>query len=121
MKPSNRHPSTVETEQIYSLGAFIGVFLFFEVTKNMIGSLKIHFFPRTCKRVVYHYIKRRNKQGPKNHQGTRITLRRPKRNKQKLIHLENKLGRGGKDRPPGIILRDRNRVPAEKIPEPWPP
>jgi hypothetical protein len=35
---------------------------------------------------------------------------------------EKKLGRGGKDRPPGIILRrDRNMVPAEKIPEPWPP
>ena len=35
---------------------------------------------------------------------------------------DKKLGRGGKDRPPGIILRrDRNMVPAEKIPEPWPP
>jgi hypothetical protein len=37
-------------------------------------------------------------------------------------HIKKKLGRGGKDRPPGIILRrDRNMVPAEKIPEPWPP
>jgi hypothetical protein len=33
-----------------------------------------------------------------------------------------KLRRGGKDRPPGIILRrDRNMVPTEKILEPWPP
>jgi hypothetical protein len=33
-----------------------------------------------------------------------------------------KLDRGGKDRPPGIILRrDQNMVPAKKIPEPWPP
>jgi hypothetical protein len=37
------------------------------------------------------------------------------------ISLEEfKLGRGEKDCPPGIILRrDRNMVPAEKIPEPW--
>jgi hypothetical protein len=33
-----------------------------------------------------------------------------------------KFGRGGKDRPPGIILRrDRNMVPVEKILEPCPP
>jgi hypothetical protein len=32
-----------------------------------------------------------------------------------------KLGQGGKNRPPDIILRDRNMVPAKKIPEPWPP
>ena len=33
-----------------------------------------------------------------------------------------KLGRGGKDRPPGIILRrDPNMVPTKKTPEPWPP
>jgi hypothetical protein len=33
-----------------------------------------------------------------------------------------KLGRKGEDRPPGIILRrDRNIVPAEKIPKPCPP
>jgi hypothetical protein len=38
-----------------------------------------------------------------------------------LVNNKKKLGRGGKDRPPGIILRrDRNKVPAEKIPEPWP-
>jgi hypothetical protein len=33
-----------------------------------------------------------------------------------------KLGRGGKDRPPAIILRiDRNMVPAEKPSKPWSP
>jgi hypothetical protein len=38
------------------------------------------------------------------------------------IALLKKLSRGGKDRPPGIILRrDRNMVPVEKTPEPWPP
>jgi hypothetical protein len=32
-----------------------------------------------------------------------------------------KLGWGGKDRPPGIILRrDRNMVLPKKISEPWP-
>jgi hypothetical protein len=36
-----------------------------------------------------------------------------------IVALNQKLGRGGKDHPPGIILRrDRNMVPAEKIPEP---
>jgi hypothetical protein len=35
--------------------------------------------------------------------------------------FKKKLGRGGKDRPPGIKLRrERNMVSAEKIPEPWP-
>jgi hypothetical protein len=38
-----------------------------------------------------------------------------------VIELKKKLVREGKDRYPGIILRkDRNIVPAEKIPEPWP-
>jgi hypothetical protein len=38
------------------------------------------------------------------------------------LSILKKLGGGGKDRPPGIILRrDRNMVPVEKIPEPWPP
>lgn len=33
-----------------------------------------------------------------------------------------KLGRGGKDRPPGIILRrDQNNGPGQENPEPWPP
>jgi hypothetical protein len=40
----------------------------------------------------------------------------------KFCPYKKKLTRGGKDRPPVIILRrDRNMVPAEKIPEPWPP
>jgi hypothetical protein len=39
-----------------------------------------------------------------------------------MSQYSTKLGRGGQDRPPGIILRrDRNMVPAEKIPESWPP
>jgi hypothetical protein len=39
-----------------------------------------------------------------------------------IISRLKKLGRGGKDRPPGIILRkDQNMIPAEKILEPWPP
>jgi hypothetical protein len=38
---------------------------------------------------------------------------------QWIIFNQKKLDRGGKDHPPGIILRrDRNVVPAEKIPEP---
>jgi hypothetical protein len=39
-----------------------------------------------------------------------------------FLRSQKKLGRGGEDRPPGIILRrDRNMVPAKKIPEPSPP
>jgi hypothetical protein len=38
-----------------------------------------------------------------------------------VVGGEKKLGRGRKDRSPGIILiRDRNMVLTEKISEPWP-
>jgi hypothetical protein len=49
----------------------------------------------------------------------------PTNAERKIQHVNSskqqkqKLGQGRKDRPPGILLRrDRNMVPAEKIPEP---
>jgi hypothetical protein len=59
-----------------------------------------------------------------------VLLNKESRDQGRNVHLTHwrrqdtikKLGREAKDRPPGIILRrDRNMVPTEKTPEPWPP
>jgi hypothetical protein len=47
--------------------------------------------------------------------------RRNQAHQYSYLALKKKLDRRGKDRPPGIILRDRNMVPAEKTLEPGPP
>jgi hypothetical protein len=59
--------------------------LFFEANEMVLTV----FFSRTRRRVVFHYINKEKDTSPTKTKVHRTTLRQPKSNVHKLIHLQN--------------------------------